>query len=376
MTWSGNGKSGGVNLGTFGPCFEALGYICTLDLYTIGDPLLEADLTVWYADGTTLVHVDASEVVSATIIFEGKAFRNVVSGQQFPDGVRVSFEAGYVPFGTYSGTANVTGKHGFTSCEGWVNSPDHDNMSVDPGPFAKQNPEGKFALSGRPSRLELVDPRPHGDQGKGTEDTTSFFVWGLREETPEAAPTICTAGSNCLAEIQQNGMPLAKPAMQAVVGFLKLDGLRAGADQCYGIQLGEKGPWGPIVCPEADGDPNSWYARFAGGGMSWAEVKDDPDATKRIYGVGWAYTRAAAKKGLLVNREEVAQCLISLGPVNGLNRSSFRQDPVTGLSPRFQDEILGLQPLPYGVTDLPEVPEWVPHTPECDALRALVVAES
>ncbi|MFZ4663308.1 MAG: hypothetical protein ACOYNY_40255 [Caldilineaceae bacterium] len=215
-------------------------------------------------------------------------------------------------------------------CWGDGNAPDHDNVLPDPGPFAQPNPEGKLNRGSTPSRLPTVGRLPF-DGGNGP-DKVELILWAFEKEGRGVDAKITA--------IANEGKPLARLGMSSVSDVAKFDGLNAREGIVYGFQIGEHGPWSPLFCPAADNDPTTITVYWAAGGLTWLS---DGNA----YGDCWWLTVAAALNGWVTVDESVAT-YNALQPIIDWNGHrnlvfSLAQSRETGLGPRMQDALIGLQ---------------------------------
>jgi hypothetical protein len=237
-----------------------------------------------------------------------------------------------VGFGYYRFEAWVTiaGIDRPAYCQGTGNAPDHDNLIPDPGPFAKDNAEGKFTRSSTPSRLPTVGRLPF-DAGNGP-DKVELLLWAFEKEG---------RGVNArITGIANDGKPLARLGMASVSDFVKFDGLPAREGIVYGFQISEHGPWSPLFCPKPDSNPTTITVYWGAGGQSWL-------SDWAAYGDCWWLTTAAALNGWVTIDESVAT-YNALQPVVNWNGHqnlvfSLAQDRTTGQGPRMQDAVIGLQ---------------------------------
>lgn len=209
-------------------------------------------------------------------------------------------------------------------------APDHDNVLPDPGPFAQANPEGKFNRGNTPSRLPVVGRLPF-DGGNGP-DKVELILWAFEKEGH---------GINArITAIANEGKPLARLGMASVSNQVKFDGLPARDGLVYGFQIGEHGPWSPLFCPKADSNPTTITVYWAAGGQTWLS---DAGA----FGDCWWLTVAAALHGWVTVEETVAT-YNALQPIIDWHGHrnlvfSLAQSRETGLGPRMQDMVVGLQ---------------------------------
>lgn len=209
-------------------------------------------------------------------------------------------------------------------------APDHDNVLPDPGPFAQANPEGKFNRGNTPSRLPTVGRLPF-DGGNGP-DKVELILWAFEKEGH---------GTNArITAIANDGKPLARLGMTSVRNQVKFDGLPARDGIVYGFQIGEHGPWSPLFCPQADSNPTTITVYWAAGGQTWLS---DAGA----FGDCWWLTVAAALNGWVTVDETVAT-YNALQPIIDWHGHrnlvfSLAQSRETGLGPRMQDAVIGLQ---------------------------------
>lgn len=223
-------------------------------------------------------------------------------------------------------------------------APDHDNVAPDPGPFAKANPEGKFNRGNTPSRLPTVGRLPF-DGGNGP-DKVELILWAFEKEG-RGVNTHITAIAN-------EGKPLARLGMESVSSFVKFDGLIAREGIVYGFQIGEHGPWSPLFCPKPDNNPTTITVYWAAGGQTWL-------SDGAAYSDCWWLTVAAALNGWVTVDESVAT-YNALQPVINWNEHrnlvfSLAQSKETGLGPRMQDAVIGLQARQW---QGPVIPEQLP----------------
>jgi len=251
-----------------------------------------------------------------------------------------------VGFGYYKFEAwvHVAGFDTPAYCWSDGSAPDHDNVAPDPGPFAKANPEGKFYRGNTPSRLPAVGRLPF-DGGNGA-DKIELILWAFEKEG-RGMNTRITALAN-------EGKPLARLGMESVSSFVKFDGLPAREGIVYGFQIGEHGPWSPLFCPQPDNNPTTITVYWAAGGMTWL-------SDGAAYGDCWWLTVAAALNGWVTVDESVAT-YNALQPVIDWNGHrnlvfSLAQSRETGLGPRMQDAVIGLQAREW---QGPVVPEQTP----------------
>lgn len=215
-------------------------------------------------------------------------------------------------------------------CWGDGNAPDHDNVLPDPGPFAKPNPAGKLDRGATPSRLPTVGRLPF-DGGNGP-DKVELILWAFEKEG---------RGVNAqITAIANEGKPLARLGMSSVSDVAKFDGLNAREGIVYGFQIGEHGPWSPLFCPAPDSDPTTITVYWAAGGLTWLSAGN-------AYGDCWWLTVAAALQGWVTVDESVAT-YNALQPIIDWNGHrnlvfSLAQSRETGLGPRMQDAVIGLQ---------------------------------
>lgn len=227
-------------------------------------------------------------------------------------------------------------------CDDIGHAQDHDNVVPDPGPFAKDNPEGKFNRGDAPSRLPTVARLPF-DGGNGPEKI-ELILWAFEKEGNGTSARI-TALAN-------EGKPLARLGMASVTDFAKFDGLPAREGIVYGFQIGEHGPWGPLFCPKPDSNPTTITVFWGAGGQTWL-------SDGAAYGDCWWLTVAAARNGWVTVEESVAT-YNALQPIidwNGHRNLVFStaQDRTTGQGPRMQDMVIGLQAQEWQGPVVPQV---------------------
>jgi len=305
---------------------------CELHASHYGDPGGISRITAWVEDKTT-VAIEKIEVNwnhRGTVTYptkeqSGPWFTNTpFELDSRPDVYDVGF--GYYRFEASVYVAGITEP---AYCTGDGNAPDHDNVLPDPGPFAKANPEGKFDRGSAPSRLPTVGRLPF-DGGNGP-DKVELILWAFEKEGRGLDARITA--------IANEGKPLARIGMESVSNVVKFDGLNAREGIVYGFQIGEHGPWSPLFCPKADGDPTTITVYWAAGGQTWL-------SDSAAFGDCWWLTVAAALNGWVTVDESVAtyNALQDIIDWNGHRNLTFSlaQSQETGLGPRMQDEVIGL----------------------------------
>ena len=307
---------------------------CELRASHYGDPGGRSRITAWVKDQTTPVTIEKvrinwngkGDVTYPTKRQTGPWFTN----SQFTlDSRPEVFDVGFGYY-KYEAWVYIAGIAEPAYCWGDGNAPDHDNVLPDPGPFAQPNPEGKLDRGNTPSRLPTVGRLPF-DGGNGP-DKVELILWAFEKEGRGVDAKI-TASAN-------EGKPLARLGMSSVSSVAKFDGLNAREGIVYGFQIGEHGPWSPLFCPKADNDPTTITVYWAAGGLTWLS---DGNA----YGDCWWLTVAAALNGWVTVDESVAtyNALQPLIDWNGHRNLVFSlaQSRETGLGPRMQDAVIGLQ---------------------------------
>ncbi|MCE7989387.1 MAG: hypothetical protein DYG89_50185 [Caldilinea sp. CFX5] len=333
---------------------------CELRASHYGDPGGRSQIKAWVKDQTTPVAIEKvrinwnqkGEVTYPTKRQAGPWFTN----SEFtllsrPEVFDVGF--GYYKYEAWVYIAGIAEP---AYCWGDGNAPDHDNVLPDPGPFAKPNPEGKLNRGNTPSRLPTVGRLPF-DGGNGP-DKVELILWAFEKEG---------RGINAkITAIANDGKPLARLGMSSVSAVAKFDGLNAREGIVYGFQIGEHGPWGPLFCPKPDNDPTTITVYWAAGGLTWLS---DGNA----YGDCWWLTVAAALNGWVTVDESVAT-YNALQPIIDWNGHrnlvfSLAQSRETGLGPRMQDAVIGLQAREW---QGPVLPTTLPadFTQTVDAYRA------
>ena len=305
---------------------------CKLDASHYGDPGGISRITAWVNDKTT-VAIEKIEVNwnhRGTVTYPTKEQRGPwVTNTPFaldsrPDVHDIGF--GYYRFEALVYVAGIVEP---AFCTGDGNAPDHDNVLPDPGPFAKANPEGKFNRGGAPSRLPTVGRLPF-DAGNGP-DKVELILWAFEKEGHGMDAHITA--------IANEGKPLARLGMESVSNLVKFDGLNAREGIVYGFQIGEHGPWSPLFCPKADGNPTTITVYWAAGGQTWL-------SDGAAFGDCWWLTVAAALNGWVTVDESVATYNALQGIIdwNGHRNLTFSlaQSRETGLGPRMQDAVIGL----------------------------------
>jgi len=321
---------------------------CELHASHYGDPGGRSRITAWVKDQTAPAAIERvrinwnqkGEVTYPTKRQAGPWFTN----SEFtllsrPEVFDVGF--GYYK---YEAWVYVAGIAELAYCWGDGNAPDHDNVLPDPGPFAKPNPEGKLNRGNTPSRLPTVGRLPF-DGGNGP-DKVELILWAFEKEGRGVDAKITA--------IANEGKPLARLGMSSVSDVAKFDGLNAREGIVYGFQIGEHGRWSPVFCPKPDGDPTTITVYWAAGGLTWL-------SDGAAYGDCWWLTVAAALNGWVTVDERVAT-YNALQPIidwNGHRNLVFAlaQSRETGLGPRMQDAVIGLQAREW---QGPVVPESVP----------------
>lgn len=308
---------------------------CVLGASHYGDPGGLADITAWIQGNETKVAPITQVKVNwdnhGTISYPTK-------GQHGPWFTNTHFQLNSRPevhdvgFGYYRFEAwvYVEGIAEPAYCWDDGNAPDHDNVIPDPGPFAQDNPEGKFNRGSAPSRLPTVGRLPF-DGGNGPE-RIELILWAF-EKSGRGVNAQITGLAN-------EGKPLARLGMASVKDLVKFDGLNAREGIVYGFQIGEHGPWSPLFCPPADSNPTTITVYWGAGGMTWL-------SDGAAYGDCWWLTVAAARQGWLTVDETVAT-YNALQPVIDWHGHrnlvfSLAQDKQTGLGPRMQDAVIGLK---------------------------------
>lgn len=312
----------------------ALQPFCELRAEHYGDPGGLSKINAWVAGQTAPLAIEKIEVNwdnQGSVIYPTKR-------QPGPWFTNTPFvldsrpEVHDVGFGPYKFEAwvYVAGIDAPAYCWDTGNAPDHDNLLPDPGPFAQANPEGKFNRGNTPSRLPTVGRLPF-DGGNGP-DKVELILWAFEKEGH---------GVNArITAIANNGKPLARLGMASVSNQVKFDGLSARDGIVYGFQIGEHGPWSPLFCPKADSNPTTITVYWAAGGQTWLS-----DAS--AFGDCWWLTVAAALKGWVTVDETVAT-YNALQPIIDWHGHrnlvfSLAQSRETGLGPRMQDVVIGLQ---------------------------------
>jgi hypothetical protein len=307
---------------------------CELRASHYGDPGGRSRITAWIKDQTTPVAIERvrinwnqkGEVTYPTKRQAGPWFTN----SEFtllsrPEVFDVGF--GYYKYEAWVYIAGITEP---AYCWGDGNAPDHDNVLPDPGPFAQSNPQDKLNRGATPSRLPTVGRLPF-DGGNGP-DKVELIFWAFEKEGHGTTAKITA--------IANDGKPLARLGMSSVSDVAKFDGLNAREGIVYGFQIGEHGPWSPLFCPAPDNDPTTITVYWAAGGLTWLS---DGNA----YGDCWWLTVAAAFNGWVTVDESVAT-YNALQPIINWNGHrnlvfSLAQSRETGLGPRMQDAVIGLQ---------------------------------
>ena len=327
--------------------------LCTLHAEHYGDPGGLSHIYTWVEDAEGTIEPTPLAIERVVVNWDNHGTINYPTATQVgPWSTNETFtldsrpEVHDVGFGYYrfEGWVYVTGFAEPAYCQGTGNAPDHDNVIPDPGPFAKDNPEGKFVRSSAPSRLPTVGRVPF-DAGNGP-DKVELILWAFEKEGRGLDARI--------TGIANEGEPLARLGMESVSNFVKFDGLPAREGIVYGFQISEHGPWGPLFCPQPDSNPTTITVFWGAGGQTWLS---DWDA----YGDCWWLTVAAALNGWVTVDESVAtyNALQSVIDWNGHKNLAFSlaQDRQTGQGPRMQDMVIGLEAREW---QGPVVPENVP----------------
>lgn len=308
---------------------------CSLDPDHYGDPGGISRITAWIqGDEAKVVPITAVAVNwdnHGTVTYPTqKQAGPWVTTQPFE--LRSRPEVWDIGFGRYRFEAwvYVEGIQEPAYCWGVGDAPDHDNVTPDPGPFAKDNPEGKFNRGSEPSRLPTVGRLPF-DGGNGP-DKIELILWAFEKEG---------RGVNArITAIANEGKPLARLGMASVSDMVKFDGLPAREGIVYGFQIGEHGPWSPLFCSPADSNPTTITVYWGAGGMTWL-------SDGAAYGDCWWLTVAAALKGWVTVDETVATYNALQPIINWHGHQnlvfSLAQSRETGLGPRMQDAVIGLQ---------------------------------
>ncbi|MEZ4863707.1 MAG: hypothetical protein R3C14_20465 [Caldilineaceae bacterium] len=321
---------------------------CSLNAGHYGDPGGRARITAWVEGQTEPVAIekidinwnDRGDVTYPTKRQRGPWFTNaIIELVSRPEVDDIGF--GHYKFDAWVYIANVATP---AYCEGIGFAPDHDNVVPDPGPFAKDNPEGKFSRSDTPSRLPVVGRLPF-DGGNGP-DKIELILWAFEKEGRGVDAKITA--------IANEGKPLARLGMESVSNFVKFDGLPAREGIVYGFQIGEHGPWSPLFCPKSDNNPTTITVYWGAGGQTWL-------SDGAAYGDCWWLTVAAALNGWVTVDEDVATYNALQGVINWNGHQnlvfSLAQSKTTGLGPRMQDVAIGLHGRQW---QGPIIPENVP----------------
>ncbi|MFN8440671.1 MAG: hypothetical protein U0175_07885 [Caldilineaceae bacterium] len=319
--------------------FATVAVQCSLEASHYGDPIGKSRITTWVVDEQQTRQLSQLSINKVVINWDNVATVTYpTANQKGPWLTGQPFELVSEPevmdvgFGRYIYEAWVY-VQGFAEpayCTATGHAQDHDNLIPDPGPFAKANPEGKFQRSSEPSHLPSVGQLPF-DGGNGS-DKVELILWAFEKQGH---------GINAkITAIANEGKPIARLGMQSVSNYVKFDGIPAREGIVYGFQIGEHGPWSPLFCPAPDSNPTTITVFWGAGGQTWL-------SDYAAYGDCWWLTAAAALNGWVTVDEKVAT-YNALQPVINWNGHqnlvfSLAQDKNTGLGPRMQDKVIGLQ---------------------------------
>ena len=340
--WTTNGCDFGYRVET------AVQVFCELTAEHYGDPGGLSKIKAWVVGQTAPVAIEKIKVNwdnQGSVIYPTKRQPGpwFTSTPFVLDSRPEVHDVGFGPY-KFEAWVYVAGIDAPAYCWDTGNAPDHDNLLPDPGPFAQANPEGKFNRGNTPSRLPTVGRLPF-DGGNGP-DKVELILWAFEKEGH---------GVNArITAIANEGKPLARLGMASVRNQVKFDGLPARDGIVYGFQIGEHGPWSPLFCPKADSNPTTITVYWAAGGQTWLS---DAGA----FGDCWWLTVAAALHGWVTVDETVAT-YNALQPVIDWHGHrnlvfSLAQSRETGLGPRMQDAVIGLQARPW---QGPVIPTTVP----------------